>query len=92
MTAEWNEYVVKAQKAVEMALSVGDTYVDQFEKLLELNFNARMRLNKLLHWLDMDRETFEKLSDQEQADHLHMQNEVQEIRDILRGKEQSDGN
>ena len=91
MTAEWDECVVKAQKAVEEALSVGDTYVDQFEKLLERNFNARKRLNRLMYWLDMDRETFENLSDQEQADHLHMQNEVQAIMDILRGKEKADG-
>ena len=91
MTAEWNDCVVKAQEAVEKALSVGDTYVDQFEKLLELNFNARKRLNRLLYWLDIDSEVFERMSDQQQADHLHMKNEVQAIMNILRGKEKADG-
>lgn len=91
MTAEWDGCVEKAREAVERALSVGDTYVDQFERLLGLNFNARKRLNRLLYWLDIDRETFEKLSDQAQADHLHMQNEVQAIMNILRGKEKADG-
>ena len=91
MTAEWDEYVEKAREAVERALSVGDTYVDQFERLLGLNFNARKRLNRLLYWLDIDREAFEKLSDQAQADHLHMQNEVRAIMNILRGKEKADG-
>lgn len=91
MTAEWNECVVKAREAVERALSVGDTYVDQFEKLLGLNFNARKRLNRLLYWLDIDSEVFERMSDEEQADHLHMKNEVLAIRDILRGKERADG-
>ena len=91
MTAKWDDCVAKAQEAVERALSVGDTYVDQYEKLLELNLNARVRLNRLSYWLNMDRETFEKLSDQEQADHLHMQKEVRAIRGILRGEEKADG-
>ena len=91
MTAEWDECVEKAREAVERALSVGDTYVDQFDSLLQQNLNARKRLNKLLYWLNIDNETFENLSDQEQADHLHMQNEVLAIRDILRGKEKADG-
>ena len=85
MTTKWDDCVAKAQEAMERALSVGDTYVDQCEKLLGRNLDARVRLNRLLYWLNMDRETFEKLSDQEQADHLHMQNEVRAIRDILRG-------
>ena len=90
MTAEWNEYVVKAQEAVERVISVGDTYVDQFEKLMLRNLDAQKRLNKLLYWLDVDSEVFERMSDQEQADHLHMQNEVRAIKDILLGKEKSD--
>ena len=90
MTAEWNEYVVKAQEAVEKVISVGDTYVDQYEKLLLRNLDARKRLNKLLYWLDMDGEAFENLSYGEKADHLHMQEEVQAIKDILLGKEKSD--
>ena len=91
MTAEWDECVEKAREAVERALSVGDTYVDQFDRLLGLNFNARMRLNRLLYWLDIDREIFERMSNEEQAYHLHMQNEVQAIMNILRGKEKADG-
>ena len=91
MTAEWNEYVVKAQKAVEKVLSVGDTYVDQYEKLLLRNLDARKRIDKLLYWLDMDGEAFENLSYGEKADHLHMQNEVQAIKDILLGEEKADG-
>jgi len=89
MTAEWNEYVVKAQEAVERVISVGDTYVDQYEELMQRHFNAQTRLNKLLYWLDVDSEVFERMSDQEQADHLHMQNEVQAIKDILLGKEKA---
>ena len=91
MTAEWKEYEVKAQEAVEKVLSVGDTYVDQYEKLLLRNLDARKRIDKLLYWLDMDGEAFENLSYGEKADHLHMQNEVQAIKDILLGEEKADG-
>ena len=91
MTAEWNEYVVKAQEAVERVISVGDTYVDQFEDLFKRSLDARKRIDKLLYWLDMDGEAFENLSYGEKADHLHMQKEVQAIKDILLGKENKDG-
>lgn len=87
MTAEWDEYVVKAQKAVKKALSVGDTYVDQFEKLTMRHHDAQKRLNKLLYWLDIDSEMFEKMSHGEKAEHLYMQKEVQAIKDILMGRE-----
>ena len=92
MTAEWDEYVVKAQKAVEKALSVGDTYVDQFEKLTMRHHDAQKRLNKLLHWLDIDDELWDMLTPMEKADHRHMQKEVQAIKNILLGKEKTDGN
>jgi len=91
MTAEWNEYVVKAQEAVEKVLSVGDTYVDQFEVMFERSVEAQKRIHKLLYWLDMDRETFERMSEQEQADHMHIMEEVQGIKDALLGKEKADG-
>ena len=91
MTAEWDEYVRKAQGSLNKVLSVGDTYVDQYEKLLLRNLDARKRIDKLLYWLDMDGEAFENLSYGEKADHLHMQNEVQAIKDILLGEEKADG-
>ncbi len=91
MTAEWDGCVEKAREAVERALSVGDTYVDQFEKLMLRNLDAQKRLNKLLYWLDIDSEMFEKMSHGEKANHRHMQNEVQAIKDILMGREKADG-
>ena len=91
MTAEWDEYVRKAQGSLNKVLSVGDTYVDQYEELFKRSLDARKRIDKLLYWLDMDSETFENLSYGERADHRHMQNEVQAIKDILLGKERADG-
>ena len=91
MGDEWDEYAVKAQKAVKKALSVGDTYVDQFEKLTMRHQDAQKRLSKLLHWLDIDDELWDMLTPIEKADHRHMQKEVKAIKDILLGKEKSNG-
>jgi hypothetical protein len=47
---------------------------------------AMYRLHKLKHWLDMDQELFDVMTDQQQADHKYVQTAVDGIIWALKGE------
>jgi len=50
--------------------------------------DAMYRLHKLKHWLDMDQELFDAMTEQQQADHKYVQTAVDGIIWALKGDNQ----